>query len=117
MNCTIQQVFAKIEPFVYEWTAKNKGSISAEHGLGLMKADKIYYSKTPETVSGSDPPLRRNVPNLFGGTEGFCFSLIFIQRKCPQVLTGCWSPEKLYDPFLIDTYSSVPFLSAQELPN
>ncbi|CAA7395214.1 unnamed protein product [Spirodela intermedia] len=46
-----EDIFAKIEPFVYEWTAKNKGSISAEHGLGLMKADKIYYSKTPEAVN------------------------------------------------------------------
>lgn len=44
------QILAQIEPFVYEWTAKHKGSISAEHGLGLMKADKIHYSKPPETV-------------------------------------------------------------------
>eukprot|EP00250_Pteridium_aquilinum_P011028 c19791_g1_i2 orf=792-1811(+) len=39
-----------IEPFVYEWTASHKGSVSAEHGLGFMKADAIYYSKPPETV-------------------------------------------------------------------
>lgn len=43
-------VFAQIEPYVYEWTSKHRGSISAEHGLGLMKANKIYYSKSPETV-------------------------------------------------------------------
>ncbi|XP_071913568.1 D-2-hydroxyglutarate dehydrogenase, mitochondrial isoform X7 [Coffea arabica] len=43
-------ILAKIEPFVYEWTSKNRGSISAEHGLGLMKAAKIHYSKSPETV-------------------------------------------------------------------
>lgn len=43
-------VFAKIEPFVYEWTSKHRGSISAEHGLGLMKAEKIYYSKSSESV-------------------------------------------------------------------
>ncbi|XP_042453296.1 probable D-2-hydroxyglutarate dehydrogenase, mitochondrial isoform X1 [Zingiber officinale] len=43
-------ILAQMEPFVYEWTAKHKGSISAEHGLGLMKADKIHYSKPPETV-------------------------------------------------------------------
>ncbi|KAH7667103.1 D-2-hydroxyglutarate dehydrogenase protein [Dioscorea alata] len=43
-------VFAQIEPFVYEWTAEHRGSISAEHGLGLMKADKIHYSKSTETV-------------------------------------------------------------------
>lgn len=45
------QILSKIEPFVYEWTSKQRGSISAEHGLGLMKANKIYYSKSAETVS------------------------------------------------------------------
>ncbi|XP_020091970.1 probable D-2-hydroxyglutarate dehydrogenase, mitochondrial isoform X2 [Ananas comosus] len=43
-------ILAKIEPFVYEWTSMHRGSISAEHGLGLMKADKIHYSKSSETV-------------------------------------------------------------------
>ncbi|XP_019177480.1 PREDICTED: D-2-hydroxyglutarate dehydrogenase, mitochondrial isoform X1 [Ipomoea nil] len=43
-------LLSQIEPFVYEWTSKHHGSISAEHGLGLMKANKIYYSKSPETV-------------------------------------------------------------------
>ncbi|CAI9110854.1 OLC1v1010944C1 [Oldenlandia corymbosa var. corymbosa] len=44
------KILAQIEPFVYEWTSKKRGSISAEHGLGLMKANKIHYSKSPETV-------------------------------------------------------------------
>ncbi|KAM7516188.1 hypothetical protein LguiA_005771 [Lonicera macranthoides] len=43
-------ILAQIEPFVYEWTSKHHGSISAEHGLGLMKADKIHYSKSTEAV-------------------------------------------------------------------
>ncbi|KAJ4963836.1 hypothetical protein NE237_023775 [Protea cynaroides] len=43
-------ILAQIEPFVYEWTSKRRGSISAEHGIGLMKANKIHYSKSPETV-------------------------------------------------------------------
>lgn len=33
------QISALIEPFVYEWTRQRRGSISAEHGLGQMKAD------------------------------------------------------------------------------
>lgn len=45
------QVLSQIEPFVYEWTSKNRGSISAEHGVGLMKAEKIFYSKSPGAVS------------------------------------------------------------------
>lgn len=47
----ILQILEQIEPYVYEWTSKHRGSISAEHGLGLMKANKIYYSKSPKTVS------------------------------------------------------------------
>ncbi|KAL6345360.1 hypothetical protein AAG906_015843 [Vitis piasezkii] len=43
-------ILAQIEPFVYEWTSKHRGSISAEHGVGLMKANKIHYSKSAETV-------------------------------------------------------------------
>ncbi|KAG2696307.1 hypothetical protein I3760_07G053500 [Carya illinoinensis] len=43
-------ILAQIEPFVYEWTSKHRGSISAEHGLGLMKANKIFYSKSRESV-------------------------------------------------------------------
>ncbi|WFD32451.1 (R)-2-hydroxyglutarate--pyruvate transhydrogenase [Malassezia sp. CBS 17886] len=41
---------AGIEPFIYEWIASVSGSISAEHGLGVMKAEKIGYSKDPVAV-------------------------------------------------------------------
>ncbi|CAH2076470.1 unnamed protein product [Thlaspi arvense] len=46
-----EKVLGLIEPFVYEWTSKHRGSISAEHGLGVMKAEEIFYSKSPETVA------------------------------------------------------------------
>ncbi|NXB69781.1 D2HDH protein, partial [Donacobius atricapilla] len=39
-----------IEPFVYEWTARYSGSISAEHGLGFKKKQFIQYSKPREAV-------------------------------------------------------------------
>ncbi|NXY36883.1 D2HDH protein, partial [Pomatorhinus ruficollis] len=39
-----------IEPFVYEWTARCSGSISAEHGLGFKKKQFIQYSKPREAV-------------------------------------------------------------------
>ncbi|XP_057952890.1 D-2-hydroxyglutarate dehydrogenase, mitochondrial isoform X2 [Malania oleifera] len=45
-----ETILAQIEPFVYEWTSEHRGSISAEHGLGLMKANEIHYSKSPEAV-------------------------------------------------------------------
>ena len=31
------ELTAAIEPFVYDWTAGHRGSVSAEHGLGQMK--------------------------------------------------------------------------------
>lgn len=42
---------ALIEPYVYEWTSKVNGSISAEHGLGYMKAEKIGYTKSKTSVA------------------------------------------------------------------
>ncbi|KAF9581449.1 D-lactate ferricytochrome c oxidoreductase [Lunasporangiospora selenospora] len=39
-----------IEPFVYEWASKHAGSVSAEHGLGLMKAPFLHYSKSPTMI-------------------------------------------------------------------
>jgi D-2-hydroxyglutarate dehydrogenase len=44
------EYLALIEPFVYEYIANLRGSISAEHGLGLMKGRHIHYSKTPVAV-------------------------------------------------------------------
>ncbi|XP_056445861.1 D-2-hydroxyglutarate dehydrogenase, mitochondrial [Gadus chalcogrammus] len=40
-----------IEPFVYGWTARVRGSVSAEHGLGLKKRNYIYYSKPRPAVA------------------------------------------------------------------
>ncbi|CAI5978981.1 unnamed protein product [Closterium sp. NIES-65] len=44
------KLLERIEPFVYEWVAGRQGSVSAEHGLGLMKANAIHYSKDPQAV-------------------------------------------------------------------
>ena len=43
-------VLNRIEPFLYEWTSEQKGSISAEHGLGFKKRDFIHYSKSNAAV-------------------------------------------------------------------
>ncbi|KAJ3311250.1 hypothetical protein HDV04_004159 [Boothiomyces sp. JEL0838] len=40
-----------IEPYVYELTRSYEGSISAEHGLGLMKAPYLEYSKDIEFIN------------------------------------------------------------------
>ena len=49
-----------IEPFVYELTQKNEGSISAEHGLGLMKSKHIQYSKSIEMIE-----LMKQIKQMF----------------------------------------------------
>ncbi|ORZ35810.1 hypothetical protein BCR44DRAFT_118124 [Catenaria anguillulae PL171] len=45
-----KQVTNALEPFVYEWVASKRGSISAEHGLGLMKPKHLHYSKTKQAI-------------------------------------------------------------------
>ena len=45
---------------MYEWTAARRGSVSAEHGLGLMKAAAIGYSKPRAGVA-----LMRGVKKQF----------------------------------------------------
>ncbi|TPX58086.1 hypothetical protein PhCBS80983_g03398 [Powellomyces hirtus] len=39
-----------IEPFLYEVVQRHGGSISAEHGLGLMKAPYLRYSKSDDFI-------------------------------------------------------------------
>ncbi|ESO91314.1 hypothetical protein LOTGIDRAFT_182587 [Lottia gigantea] len=39
-----------IEPFIYDWVREEKGSISAEHGLGFKKRNFIYHSKSRSSV-------------------------------------------------------------------
>lgn len=34
-----------LEPFIYEWIQKRRGSISAEHGLGVAKSNFVGYSR------------------------------------------------------------------------
>lgn len=45
------RVAKTLEPFVYELTAEYNGSISAEHGLGLQKANYLKYSKSDTMIS------------------------------------------------------------------
>ncbi|KAJ2160010.1 D-lactate ferricytochrome c oxidoreductase [Coemansia sp. RSA 552] len=48
------------EPYVYEWVSSHRGSISAEHGVGLMKRDYLGYSKTPEMID-----YMKRIKNVF----------------------------------------------------
>ncbi|RSH81472.1 hypothetical protein EHS25_006829 [Saitozyma podzolica] len=49
-----------IEPYIYEIVAENNGSISAEHGLGVMKAPYIGYSKNDTSVE-----MMRKIKQIF----------------------------------------------------
>ena len=41
----------EIENVVYGVVAKRRGSISAEHGIGLLKKDFLHLSRTPEEIA------------------------------------------------------------------
>ena len=45
-----QEIYKRIEPFVFEYTSKLKGSISAEHGIGFHKSKYLKYSKSSEAI-------------------------------------------------------------------
>jgi len=51
---------ALIEPFVYEWTERRRGSVSAEHGVGAMKPGELARSKPRAAVA-----LMREVKKTF----------------------------------------------------
>lgn len=44
------ELLAQIEPFVFEWISRHTGSISAEHGIGLMKTKYLHYSKSSAAI-------------------------------------------------------------------
>ena len=44
------EVVGLIEPFLYEYVSERRGSISAEHGIGLSKRKYIHYSRTAPAV-------------------------------------------------------------------
>lgn len=54
MNVTVKEfserVLKKIEPFVYEYTSKLRGSVSAEHGIGFRKPKYVRYSKSETAI-------------------------------------------------------------------
>lgn len=45
------EIYKRVEPFVYEYTSKLRGSVSAEHGIGFLKTKYLKYSKQPEALN------------------------------------------------------------------
>lgn len=52
VSCTEfnDEIYKRVEPFVYEYTSKLHGSVSAEHGIGFLKTKYLKYSKRPEAL-------------------------------------------------------------------
>jgi FAD/FMN-containing dehydrogenase len=43
---TAKKIRAALQPFVFDYVRDKGGSISAEHGIGLLKADYLGHSKS-----------------------------------------------------------------------
>lgn len=54
-----ERVTKLVEPFVYEWTGKKAGSVSAEHGIGQMKKKYLNLSKSKSMI-GTMQGLKRH---------------------------------------------------------
>ena len=68
-----KKVEKALEPWVYAWIQKRKGSISAEHGLGLAKKEYVGYSREPQMlelmreVKRLYDPVSYNIPGFWYG--------------------------------------------------
>ncbi|KAL4128273.1 hypothetical protein PRIC2_007265 [Phytophthora ramorum] len=45
-----EKVFNALEPYVFEWTSKYRGSISSEHGIGTHKPSYLHLSKSDNSI-------------------------------------------------------------------
>lgn len=59
-----QDILNQIEPFLYEYVSKHRGSISAEHGIGFKKKDYLSYSKSAEAIQ-----LMKQIKQLFDSKQ------------------------------------------------
>ena len=46
-----KKIKAALQPFVFDYIKEKGGSISAEHGVGLLKTDYLGHSKSQEMIS------------------------------------------------------------------
>lgn len=56
----VKEIEEALEPWVYEWVSKHNGSISAEHGLGIMKKPYIGYSRNETMIK-----LMKQIKDLY----------------------------------------------------
>uniref|UniRef100_A0A7S3CK84 FAD-binding PCMH-type domain-containing protein n=1 Tax=Strombidium rassoulzadegani TaxID=1082188 RepID=A0A7S3CK84_9SPIT len=47
---TAKQIKEALQPFVFDYIKEKNGSVSAEHGIGLLKTDYLGHSKSSEMI-------------------------------------------------------------------
>lgn len=45
-----EDVAAQLEPFIFEYVSKCKGSVSAEHGIGFKKTKYLHMSRNSSEI-------------------------------------------------------------------
>ena len=83
-----KKVEKALEPFVYEWTAKRNGSISAEHGLGLAKKSFIGYSRSETMIR-----LMKQIKDLY---DPVCYSIVNIPDDSDIFLERHYEPLQVH---------------------
>jgi FAD/FMN-containing dehydrogenase len=83
-----KKVEKELEPFVYEWVAGVRGSISAEHGLGIAKKPFVGYSKD-ETMMR----LMRDIKGLYDLVGPFVL-LLHLVHVLTESQNGIMNPYK-----------------------
>ena len=76
-----------LEPFVYEWISKRKGSISAEHGLGIAKKAFIGYSRSETMIR-----LMKQIKDLYDPVSAF--ELLKLKNVLKAAQNGIMNPYK-----------------------
>ena len=65
LNITVKNGYSDeikhaLEPWLYEWVAKEHGSVSAEHGLGIHKSKYLQLNKGKQSLD-----LMKQMKNMF----------------------------------------------------
>lgn len=53
------EIESQLEPFLFEYVSEQRGSVSAEHGIGFKKTKYLSYSKNASAIH-----LMKEIKNL-----------------------------------------------------
>lgn len=49
-HALLEKLSNVVDPFIFKYVKDVRGSVSAEHGIGLQKTKYLSYSKSPELI-------------------------------------------------------------------